>query len=48
MARSDGRGGNVVNFWEGVDVGSGGSFVLFATAVYVFYRIVKKCLESDD
>ena len=36
-----------MTFWEGFGVGSGGSFVLFATAVYVFYRIVKKCLEID-
>ena len=37
-----------MNFWAGVGVGSGGSFVLFATAVYAFYRIVKKCLEIDE
>lgn len=37
-----------MTFWEGVGVGSGGSFVLFATAICTFYYIVKKCLESDD
>lgn len=30
------------------NIGSGGSFILLVTTIYVFYRIIKKCLELDD
>jgi len=35
-----------MNFAE--NIGSGGSFVLLVITIYVFYRIIKKCIELDD
>ena len=37
-----------MNFWAGVGIGAGGTFVLFAAGIYVFYRIIKKSLDIND